>query len=86
MSNLLRKYLPIMGMALLAQADNVYSDEPRRSSVPRPRQLSDKEKYRLHAIEKSKWHEFTINGEVIKARSKKDARKIYNKRHGIKKK
>lgn len=73
-------------MALLAQADNVFADEPRRSSAPRPRQLTDKEKYRIHAAEASKWHEFTINGEVIKARSKKDARKIYNKRHGIKKK
>ncbi len=72
----------MMAMVMMAQGKDMFADEPIRS----PRKLTDKEKYRLHAIEKSKWHEYTINGEVIKARNKVDARKIYNKRHGISKK
>lgn len=72
-----------MGMAMMAQGTDMFADEPIRSSAPLPRKLTDEEKYRLHAAEKSKWHEYTINGEVIKARNKVDARKIYNKRHGI---
>ncbi len=75
-----------MSMALMEQGTDMFADEPTHSSVPLPRKLTDKEKYRLHAIEKSKWHEYTVNGELIKARNKVDARKIYNQRHGIAKK
>lgn len=42
--------------------------------------LTDDEKKRIHNDYDRQFHKYVINGEEIIARSKKDAKKIYNQR------
>jgi hypothetical protein len=55
-------------------------NDPTRLAA-RKKVMTEEDKKKLHRRLDSEMHEFNINGEVIVARDKKTAKKIYQNRH-----
>ena len=81
MKSTMGKYaLMAMALAMMAGDKSVFSETPKPSEMPDV-QLSDEEKERVKRKYESQFHIYNVNGEQIKARSKKDARIIYQRNH-----
>lgn len=87
MSRGLMKMMMLAGLAAATRYEDFYRDpmlSSRSQSSPSTKPtMSEEDKKRIHEAYLRQFHIFNINGVEISAKSKKDAKKIYERRKRV---
>lgn len=76
------KMMTLAGLIIAADYEKFYRDPILRRNYSYSKPMSEEEKKRIHDNYQRQFHIFNINGVEISAKSKKDAKKIYERRIG----
>ena len=68
-------------MMAVPSCEMMYGEPHHYSQPTKPKKLTEEEKWRIHQEMENRYHIYNINGVEIKARNKKDAKKIYSRKY-----